>query len=809
MTPQDRQLHLERESINRGMERMREQLAADVMAGRAAENPVGQAQLARLVERTVDGVKRLQLNGKRALRKGMTTGQRLSGWELPLCMMDVDVTTYITIHTMFNSAMSGEAAAETKIAKKIGEVCNLQLRYNQLRSGEKERVKEGGSPSYNRIEIMKREVKAVNPRSVKKWLRKMSDVETDIWPVRTRLAVGFQLLQAILEQCPDIFERVEHMEGTHNGPKTRVRIGLTEHAQQTIEKRMRGMGMNMPWMLPMVCEPTPWSAEDNGGYLTIPRDFVKAHHDNLYEEEVMPMIYEAVNVVQNTRWSINPRVFAVARKAVEEGHAEILPVPPVAELPPEVSDEEWQGMDKKAKSALKLKRKLIHENNFKMDSRRRVVQRQLEVAGKFADEPIVYFPHCLDFRGRAYPLTQDLHPQADDFGKALLWFADAKPLDDAGFLWMQYQVASTYGLDKLDRDQQLDWCNTQFDKLQALVSDPFNYASLCWWAEADEPWQFFAAACELVKAVEHGEGYMCHLPVTVDGSCNGLQHLSAMGLDKIGAFAVNLTSEPQRQDIYGLVAEKIEAKLPGDSDWVGRVSRKVVKRGVMTTPYGLTHVGMRDQLIKDRPKCWGDTPGDPLANATEMRDLMSTSISETVVASVEIMNWMQECAGLLADHGQGIRWTAPTGFMVNQFYPQSIQRAYTIVGVGFKTNRKRYLAEYIPGIRKSKQVLAIAPNIVHSFDAAHMTMAVSQANAEGLTDSFVVVHDSFGVHPSDMDRFLEIIKDQFINIYSVDVLETMYTEFQAQAPEGVTIPSPPLRGEFNIEEVRQSPFFFA
>jgi DNA-directed RNA polymerase len=791
------------------MERMREQLALDVEAGRAAENPVGQAQLARLVERTVDGVKALQLNGKRALRKGMTTGQRLSGWELPLCMMDVDVTTYITVHTMFNSAMSGEAAAETKIAKKIGEVCNLQLRYNQLREAEKGRLKDDQDPPYNRVEVMKREVRAVNPRSVKKWLRKLTDIETDIWPTRTRHAVGFQLLQAILENCPDIFERQEHMEGTNAGPKTRVRIALTEHAKATIEKRMRGMGMNMPWMLPMVCPPTPWSDDEHGGYLTIPRDFVKAHHDNLYEGEVPPMVYDVVNTIQSTRWAINPWVHEVARMAVERGETTVLPVPPLAELPPEVSDEEWKAMDKAEKSALKLKRKLIHENNFKMDSRRRVVQRQLEVAAKFADEAAFYFPHCLDFRGRAYPLTQDLHPQADDFGKALLWFADGKPITESGFEWLQYHAASTFGLDKVDREAQLDWCSDQWVRMKTLAEDPFCKGSLEWWAQAEDPWQFFAAVCELVKCVYEGDAYICHLPVSVDGSCNGLQHLSAMGADSVGAYAVNLTSDPVRQDIYGIVADKIADKLPGDSNWQNRVGRKVVKRGVMTTPYGLTHVGMRDQLLKDRPKCWGDTPGDPLENATEMRNLMSASIRETVVASVEIMNWMQECAGLLADHGQGIRWTAPSGFMVDQYYPQTTQRAYTIVGVGFKTNRKRYLSEYVPGIRKSKQVLAIAPNIVHSFDAAHMTMAVAQAAAVGLTGDFMVVHDSFGVHPSDMEEFLKIIKEEFIHIYTSDALYTLHAEFQAQAPDGVVIPEPPARGSFNIEEVRESPFFFA
>ncbi len=79
---------------------------------------------------------------------------------------------------------------------------------------------------------------------------------------------------------------------------------------------------------------------------------------------------------------------------------------------------------------------------------------------------------------------------------------------------------------------------------------------------------------------------------------------------------------------------------------------------------------------------------------------------------------------------------------------------------------------------------------------------------EGM-DAFAAVHDSFGVHAADMDRFLEIIKDTFVSIYSQPVLHDLYVEFQRQAPEGVVIPEPPELGDFDIELVRQSEFFFA
>lgn len=808
MTLQDQQLQLEQDSINKGMERLRQQLADDTAKGRAVENPVGQAHVRRLLDRSVDNVKALQLKAKKSIREGMTTGRRLAGWELPVAMMDVDVMTFIALHSMCNRAIADDKVADTRMAGTIGDLCNLQLRYNQLSEEEKGRVKEGESePAYNRLMMLKREVKQVNPRSVKKWLKKMDDIATDVWSKKDRYAVGYQLIEAILESCPDVFERVNVTTAGPKGPVTRVSILFTDHAKSTLENRLRGMGLNMPWLLPMVCQPKPWTPTENGGYLSIMRDFVKPTYGRLYEDEVPGSVYAAINAVQNTRWSINKNILDLAARAVAEERDTILPVPAVAELPPEVAAEVWERMSSAERTNIKVQRRNVHENNNKLESRRQLVHRQLGVAKKFLDAEAIYFPHCIDFRGRAYPLPQDLHPQSDDFGKAMLWFAEGKPITGDGFKWLQYHVASCYGMDKVSRDQQLDWVNATADIIRGVVEDPFDPEYLSWWSKADEPWQFMAAAQELIACLDHGEGYISHLPVSVDGSCNGLQHLSAMGRDAVGAQAVNLMPGP-RQDIYGTVAGKVARMVPEGSPWKGNVTRAVVKRGVMTKPYGLTNVGMKTQLIDDRNKTWSHVPGDINQNAVEMRNMMASAIESTVLASVEIMDWMQECAGLLANEDCGIAWTAPTGFRVSQAYPKTQVRRYTITGVIFSSKIERKLHEVVPGIRKSKQVLAVAPNIVHSFDAAHMMLSINKAVEEGL-DAFAAVHDSFGVHAADMDRFLEIIKDQFVSIYSQPVLRDLYVEFQRQAPKGVVIPEPPALGDFDIELVRQSEFFFA
>ena len=58
-----------------------------------------------------------------------------------------------------------------------------------------------------------------------------------------------------------------------------------------------------------------------------------------------------------------------------------------------------------------------------------------------------------------------------------------------------------------------------------------------WWQVGDEPWQCLAICTEIANAVRSPDPakYVCYLPVQQDGSCNGLQHYSAMGLDEYGA----------------------------------------------------------------------------------------------------------------------------------------------------------------------------------------------------------------------------------------------------------------------------------
>jgi len=55
-----------------------------------------------------------------------------------------------------------------------------------------------------------------------------------------------------------------------------------------------------------------------------------------------------------------------------------------------------------------------------------------------------------------------------------------------------------------------------------------------WWRQAEDPFQCLAVCFELTRALRSPSpsAYVSCLPVHQDGSCNGLQHYAALGLER-------------------------------------------------------------------------------------------------------------------------------------------------------------------------------------------------------------------------------------------------------------------------------------
>ena len=57
------------------------------------------------------------------------------------------------------------------------------------------------------------------------------------------------------------------------------------------------------------------------------------------------------------------------------------------------------------------------------------------------------------------------------------------------------------------------------------------------------------------------ESYVSHVPVHVDGSCNGMQHYAALGKDTAGAMQVNLDRTPKPGDVYTGILKLVKAEI--------------------------------------------------------------------------------------------------------------------------------------------------------------------------------------------------------------------------------------------------------
>jgi len=104
--------------------------------------------------------------------------------------------------------------------------------------------------------------------------------------------------------------------------------------------------------------------------------------------------------------------------------------------------------------------------------------------------------------------------------------------------------------------------------------------------------------------------FISRLPVLLDATCNGLQHLSAIANDINLAQRVNIlpsTDEEEPNDIYSdlikPVKEAINNLVENKPEFYNliklNITRKLIKRGIMTKTYGVTVKGILKQLLNE------------------------------------------------------------------------------------------------------------------------------------------------------------------------------------------------------------------
>ncbi|MBR8006542.1 DNA-directed RNA polymerase [Burkholderia vietnamiensis] len=640
----------------------------------------------------------------------------------------------------------------------------------------------------------------------------------------------------IIEQLR-VLGMVDVRKSTHKGMGgslvTEMEIHLSDATKAVVGGIREVVAYTMPYALPFIEQPKDWVSMFDGGYHTadlrkIVPGFVNFGKTSMSLQQMreldMPNVREAINHLQAVKWRVNRRVLQAVQDCARHGidmdeiisQAE-LPKPDKPEwLTDEMKKEDMTGDELVEFSEWKRRMANWHTERKLRGSRWGRFYMTTRIALKFRDYPVLHFMYQADFRGRLYALTTGISPQGSDMQKALLEFAEGKRLDTPDAVrWFKIAGANRFGVDKVPFEDRIAWVHQYERHIIEFANDPVGNRG---WKEADSPLQFLAWCFEYAEWRQRPSDFESRIAVGLDGSCNGLQHFSAMLRDSVGGRAVNLAPSDRPNDIYQRVADVVAAKLSDPNlefrherdsalrdKWVAHgMNRSIVKRSVMTLPYGSTRFSCAEFINEDYLKK-GEATEFETSEYRFAADFLShivwDSIGEVVIAASAAMAWLQKAAGSILKRGwQQIEWTAPSGFKVQQAYNE-----IDIVRVNTKLLGHTVIKVYggmsdTPSTRHHKN--GIAPNFVHSMDAAHLTLTVQECRRIGV-DSLAMIHDDYGTHAADTEKLYRAIRTTFVRMYETN---DPLADFRSQFDD---LPALPSRGDLDLSQVEQSPFFFA
>jgi len=446
-----------------------------------------------------------------------------------------------------------------------------------------------------------------------------------------------------------------------------------------------------------------------------------------------------------------------------------------------------------------------------------------------------------DYRGRVYFSEPFLNYQSSDLSRGLFLFEEAAHVDSAGIdallvhaanclnvslglaelkkmqRWTEFDYYSyikkekldSISLDKLTARDKVQWMELHLDRL-------IGKDAPIWQDEAEKPFSLHAALWEVWEIVQDPNGYVSHLPIPIDGSNNGWQHLAAMSKDEEAGMLVSLTDSELQQDFYIRIAKELRKFEPA---WfrerdipLKHIRKGIAKRGAMTRAYS---AGRR----KIAENMYADCHAEGYTIKYDITEVDCRLLAGRLIEAVNIvcrgplktMKYMQKIAAKELEHNRMLKWLSPSGFLV--VYESNHQITWkqrgTIRGVGregrinhvIKIDARTQDGEKIPSPRAF--MTGISPNFVHSQDAAHMHLVA--ADWEG---PFAGIHDSFATHASLIKKLKMKTRKVFHAMYDVEDFFAVMREMIMTNPEEGEEDAPQI-GNLNIDDVLKSRYFFS
>lgn len=807
-----RQLELEDESVSIGIKQYNRIKDIKMEKGEFTELPPGMRLMMRCIEPMIEAVKNFKLETQ-------STGHLKDTRNFLRQLSNEDIA-FITANRLLNAVGMDEPIQYTAITLADRLIDQNEYLYFQHEC-----------PGY--LYTIEKNMHTDNVKHRRKVImraKRKAGISDEQYPEILRLHIGVKCIDLFIKST-GVMERVQQKG------RDLIKLRPVEEIDEWIINQHAKCELLNPMYLPMILPPKKWTTAFGGGFLlneeNVRQKLVrtrdnKALHD--LNDREMPLVYRAINAAQETAWRINRRVYEVMKELWETGSTlgslpdrEKMPLPTkpwntdaeFAEL--KVNDPDLVKSWKREATKVYLKREADKSKSRQMAQR-------MWIAQKFVDEEEIYFVWNMDWRGRMYPVQAYINPQANDAGKALIEFKNGVALGERGLYWLMVHMANCYGVDKVSFDDRVKWVKDHHEQIIDSAENPLD--GIRFWSETnDHPFMFLAACFEYAEAVKQGASYVSHIPVGMDGTCNGLQMFAGLLRSEETAACVNVLPSEKPTDIYGIVAKHVAAKVKIDAEagdpnailWDGKIDRGIAKRETMTYVYGAKKYGFKGQLMEELKKRDDDLrkksetylgTNDNYAPAVYLAGKMYEGIGEVVTAAARAMDWLQEVAKIAAKSNQPLYWTTPVGFRPKQYYlKQELLSIRTVWGgVDVKLGLSRDTTE----LSTARQSNGISPNYIHSLDSAMLISTMNKCLDAGIKD-FMMVHDSYGVHAAYIDQLGALLREAYIEQYTPNLLEKFSEEVKSQLPKELAdeIPEVPAMGTLNLEEVRNSKYFFA
>jgi len=805
------QINLETTSVQSGVVRYRRLAREAVKRGRGAQlKPVERLMVAWLPRLAAEITK---------LRRVFLSGKSTRGvvyWGPLIVAIPAEQMALIALDALLGMALKADKLKYTSTCSAIGAAvmaeANLAYLKREMRKDAEHLDRKDARRAQVQLDNLLDRTDAA--KQINRTARKKGALANDT--LVHRAALGDRLVHLIArevallpheegEKSPDEILAFK-IEVESNGRHKQRTIRLREKTLRIIEEGHSARQRLRPVYLPMVVPPYRRDKSVPGGYITIHTPFVTKstpEQQAAYKDADLSFEYEALTALGSTAHRINTPVAEVVKRLAVEGGG-LLEIPPAHDelKPPRPAE-----ADTDKAVARKWKREAFewHVQRVANRAARENFAQLGVVAELFKDREAFYYPHNNDFRGRTYPIPQHLNPQGTDLCRGMLTFSRSVEPDP---FWIQVHVANCAGYDKVSFADRAAWAQdwaadhsvARWIGTTAGILDHIDE----WGDETqiDSPWQFLAGLIAM-----HDDEWAARLPVQLDGSCNGLQHYAMMTRDEELAAIVNLTPGDKPAGIYGIVAARTVEILRGETNPYAAilaplVDKDIVKQPTMTTVYGVTFAGAREQVRGVLEK--KGVAGEHLfPMAQYLTGIVLRAIEGLCGRAAPAMAWLRDCAAEFARLGLPYRLTTPTGLPMLQSYRKwGVKQLRVMDGT-----MKIVLHDNPCPVATGRQKRGAAPNTVHGIDQAHMKRVAVGAWSRGIDSKFV--HDGFCAHSGNigLGGFKALVHAQFVDLHRTDWLRAFYDEWRTIYPEA-RISEPPPRGTFDIEGVINAVYAF-